>query len=386
MTKIYLIRHAEAEGNLYRRIHGHYDSLITELGRKQIEALKTRFEHIPIDAVYSSDLTRTRITASAIYVNHGLPLHTTTQLREVNLGIWEDVPWGNIEKTDRQQLIWFNSDPARWVIEGREPFEHVQERIARAIREIAEKHDGQTVAVVSHGAAIRSFLCMVLGYPSEEINRIPHFDNTAVTLLTVQDGEISVDYMGDTSHLTEELSTLARQKWWRAKSGINGGNLRFVPFDPGLDEERYLRYRQDAWRIANGAAEGFRPDVLDAAKHRFDSQPGALMLALQDDTVTGLIELDVSKGNDSNVGEVAFTYMEEPYRGTGLAIQLLGHAVSVYRALGRKTLRLETAAANERAVRFYRKSGFEQTGEETGAQGPLIVLEKDISKGFNECR
>ena len=29
MTTIYLIRHAEAEGNLYRRIHGWYDSLIT---------------------------------------------------------------------------------------------------------------------------------------------------------------------------------------------------------------------------------------------------------------------------------------------------------------------------------------------------------------------
>ena len=25
MTQIYLVRHAEAEGNLYRRIHGHYD-------------------------------------------------------------------------------------------------------------------------------------------------------------------------------------------------------------------------------------------------------------------------------------------------------------------------------------------------------------------------
>ena len=32
MTTLYLIRHAEAEGNLYRRIHGQYDSLITTMG------------------------------------------------------------------------------------------------------------------------------------------------------------------------------------------------------------------------------------------------------------------------------------------------------------------------------------------------------------------
>ena len=40
MTTIYLIRHAEAEGNLYRRIHGWYDSLITDNGFAQIKALE----------------------------------------------------------------------------------------------------------------------------------------------------------------------------------------------------------------------------------------------------------------------------------------------------------------------------------------------------------
>jgi probable phosphoglycerate mutase len=58
MTKIYLIRHAEAEGNLYRRAQGHWDGKITDLGRKQIEALADRFKDVRIDAVYSSDLSR----------------------------------------------------------------------------------------------------------------------------------------------------------------------------------------------------------------------------------------------------------------------------------------------------------------------------------------
>ena len=42
MTTVYLIRHAEAEGNLYRRVHGWYDSLITENGYRQIAALRGR--------------------------------------------------------------------------------------------------------------------------------------------------------------------------------------------------------------------------------------------------------------------------------------------------------------------------------------------------------
>ena len=39
MTTIYLIRHAEADGNLYRRAHGWYDSVITDRGYRQIAAL-----------------------------------------------------------------------------------------------------------------------------------------------------------------------------------------------------------------------------------------------------------------------------------------------------------------------------------------------------------
>ena len=42
-TRLFIIRHAEAEGNLYRRIHGWYDALITDNGFRQIEALARRF-------------------------------------------------------------------------------------------------------------------------------------------------------------------------------------------------------------------------------------------------------------------------------------------------------------------------------------------------------
>ena len=90
MTTIYLIRHAEAEGNLYRRIHGQYNALVTDNGYSQIAALKERFRDIHVDAVYSSDLFRTMTTAGAIYKPKGLTLHTDPDLREISMGEWED--------------------------------------------------------------------------------------------------------------------------------------------------------------------------------------------------------------------------------------------------------------------------------------------------------
>ena len=46
MTTIYIIRHAEAEGNRYRRIHGQYNSVVTARGWKQIAALAKRFSEL----------------------------------------------------------------------------------------------------------------------------------------------------------------------------------------------------------------------------------------------------------------------------------------------------------------------------------------------------
>ena len=83
MTTIYLIRHAEAEGNLYRIAQGQANSSITDRGERQIQALARRFADIPIDAVYASDLYRTCATASAIYKPKGLPLHRRRDLREI---------------------------------------------------------------------------------------------------------------------------------------------------------------------------------------------------------------------------------------------------------------------------------------------------------------
>ena len=65
-TKIYLIRHAEAEGNLFRVAHGQYNSTLTPRGYRQLRYLRDRFRDIHIDAVYGSDLLRAHATASAI--------------------------------------------------------------------------------------------------------------------------------------------------------------------------------------------------------------------------------------------------------------------------------------------------------------------------------
>ena len=157
MTTIYLIRHAEAEGNLYRIAQGQANSIITDRGWRQIQALERRFADIPVDAVYASDLYRTCATASAIYRPKGLPLHRRRDLREICVGVWEEKTWGEIAREDPEQLRNFNSALHLWHVEGAETPQAVQARLLAAVRDIAAANEGKTAAVFSHGCCWRLF-------------------------------------------------------------------------------------------------------------------------------------------------------------------------------------------------------------------------------------
>jgi probable phosphoglycerate mutase len=223
MTRIYLIRHAEAEGNLYRRAQGHWNGQVTSLGKKQIDALAERFEGLQIDALYSSDLSRAMETAEAIRRGRGIPLQTTPELREMCMGVWEGEAWGDIAWRYPEQMEYFGHDPARLSVPGSESFSHVQQRIENVLLEIAKRHDGQTVAVVTHGMAIRSFLCGVLGFCSSGIDGVLHGDNTSVSLIEVQDGKFKAEFYNDNSHLARIFPHLPN------RNGARGGSVRITP-------------------------------------------------------------------------------------------------------------------------------------------------------------
>ncbi len=381
MTRCYIIRHAEAEGNLYRRIHGWYDSLITDNGYRQIAALKGRFEHEPIDAVYSSDLFRTRTTAGAIYRSHGLELHTRPDLREIGVGVWEDRTWGDLERHDGAGLARFNHSAPDFRVQGGETFARVQARMKRAVLELAAAHPDQTIAVFSHGTAIRCLQGAVRGLGPGEMDGLGHSDNTAVTCLEVEGDQIRLVYENDNSHLPEEISTLARQKWWKEQGGrLPDANLWFRPMDLEQETDAYLAARQEAWVGIHGPQIPFDGTgfVEDALRCWRQDPANAVWTAMRRDEPAGILQLDLERHAGEGVGYIPFVYMTPQRRKQGLGVQLLGQAVSVYRPLGRRYLRLRCAPDNGVAQRFYRKYGFYKVGEDRGARVTLDLLEKYI--------
>ncbi len=379
MTKIYLIRHAEAEGNLYRRVQGHYNGDITTKGYKQISQLAERFREIEIDALYASDLKRTQKTAGAILKYHDLPLNINPCLKEVGMGVWEDQPWGNVAFDYPEQMEYFSNNPEKWKVEGGESFKDLKLRITNVLLELASKHDGQAIACVSHGMAIRTLISGVKGVPSERIHEILHGDNTCVTLLNVENGKIEIEYYNDNGHLPDNLSTFAGQKWWKAKDVIDCSNLRIMPMNLETESETYLRCYRDGWMASHGTMYGYSDEpYLRAALYASKKNPLSLMKALSVDKFVGIIELDTEHMAECGAGWISFCYLTEDLRGQSLGVQLLGHAVSVYRGLGRRTLRLHVAETNIPGIAFYEKFDFKRIGTAKGNLCTLWLMEKEI--------
>ncbi len=368
MVKLYLIRHGEAEGNLYRRMQGQYDSCITDLGWQQLEALGKRFQDIPLDAVYCSDLCRTMETAAVLCRPKGLPIHTDPRLREVHVGPWENLPFGNAAANQPEEMRLFSQDPLHWSLPGADTYAGVAHRALAALTDIAAAHPGQSVAVCAHGFLICAVLAgLIYGLDHPEL--VGRSTNTAVTLLTYDAGQFSLVFRHDASHLDDTLLRLHP----------SARNLCIRPMASNAVEE-YIRYRGDAWQVVYGNLNGFDGSGfwLDAQR-TIGPDPEAMVVGYLAEKPVGMIQLSPDRDKDKGVGYIPFLYLREPFRHQGLGIQLIGHAVSFYRKLGRTKLQLSVAPTNENAIRFYCKYGFRQIHKHRGRFGHLLLMEKDIS-------
>ena len=201
MTEIFLIRHTQAEGNLYRMMQGHWDGDVTPRGWQQIEALAERFRDVHPDAVYSSDLLRAYNTARAHAELRGLEVVPSEQLREVFVGDWEgklveDIlsEYGEAEYFER----WLG-DFGNYTFPCGECVWSAGARFEKEIRRIAENHRGQTVLIGSHAAVIRSFWAQISGVCRDRIaEELPFCTNAAYCILELRgDTLVPLEYSCD---------------------------------------------------------------------------------------------------------------------------------------------------------------------------------------------
>lgn len=359
MTSIYLIRHAEAEGNLYRIAQGQYDSILTDRGWRQVRALERRFEGVHIDAVYTSDLYRTCATSSAIYRSRGLKPQRRVGLREICVGDWEQKTWGEIARDQPEEMENFTHRLHLWKMEGAETPEQVRDRVLETIREIAAENDGKTIAIFSHGCAIRLVLATLQGYSMEELGKTPHGDNTAVSLLEAEGDRIRVIYRDDNSHL-KDPAYAQQEKVQNRANALEPG----LWFEPLRTEQMSLL----ADLVSASWEDGGAKQAFDRERLLMDAAERPTLIGYLAGDPVGVVQFGPEQG------WISLLCIREDVRRKGYGVQLIGQAVQHWRHWNAPALRI-SLPENVAAVSFFRDYGFYPVGNPEAGK---VLMEKNI--------
>ena len=210
MTRIYIVRHCEAVGNIKRIFQGHTDLDITELGAKQLEALQNRFGDIKLDRVFSSPLIRAKKTGLAIIGEKNIPLEINDGLIEINGGVIEGKEYAVVYNQFPDFKEMWTNHPENFAPENGETMLQAYERIWETILNIAKENKGKTIACATHGGVTRCLNCRLVKNDISKMNEIPFGYNTAVTLIEFDDNlNFKVIFYDDASHITDELMNKA---------------------------------------------------------------------------------------------------------------------------------------------------------------------------------
>ena len=318
MADIYLVRHCETEGNAARRAHAQSESLVTRKGIAQSRALAERFRDIKIDRLYSSDSYRSVMTLMPMAQEKNLPINLRLRLREITVGIWESLAWGDIARDYPVSHDEWSRHPWDHHVPGAGTFEQIAEQLYYELLLIADEvRDGSAVCM-SHSCTIKAGLCKILGRPLSDANKIGHSDNTCVSLIHVApDHSMEVSYIYDDRHLTPDLK--------RAWSGVAGSDINMSMTDVSTPEDRKDAETLLSW-MENDEAEKKQLQNLDLRKEEH------VAVSYLHGKPSGMVVIR------DRTGEVPLVYVVPELQGKGYGEQLLGHAIHAFRFSGREEL------------------------------------------------
>jgi broad specificity phosphatase PhoE len=153
MVRLLLIRHGEFDSQFQNRYIGQTDPGLSELGQKQILALRKQLDPFNVESIYSSDLTRCRETATLIAPEREIIF--VPQLREMNFGQWEGRTTAECERISPEDFQRWMQDPTSIAPPGGESLTELARRVRGFVASIDERHPGRSVALITHAGPIR---------------------------------------------------------------------------------------------------------------------------------------------------------------------------------------------------------------------------------------
>jgi probable phosphoglycerate mutase len=204
MTEFVVIRHGETDWNREQRFQGQSDPPLNATGLAQADRLARRLAAERADVLVSSDLLRARQTAEALARTWDASPLLRPGLREQAFGRLEGLQVPAIQAQFPQLWsLWLEHRADFALPDGGESLLAFQARVLADIRDLAARHAGARVAVVTHGGVLDMLWRAAHRLPLNGLRQCA-IPNTGINRLRWVDGLLQVTGWADAAHLAEE--------------------------------------------------------------------------------------------------------------------------------------------------------------------------------------
>jgi probable phosphoglycerate mutase len=201
MCEVLLVRHGEQQFRDNIPLGEALDAPLSELGRRQAEAVGERLKPARIGAV-CSPMKRAHDTAQAIARHHGLTPTIDSDLTEIDL--WQQAPQdkGLLDIYSKEELIDIYREISR--TRRHEAYPHVEDveafksRVVGAVDRIAGENEGHRVVIACHGGVINAYLAHLFRSAYDHLVPVHH---TSITVVRAADTRREVLTINDYSHV-----------------------------------------------------------------------------------------------------------------------------------------------------------------------------------------
>jgi broad specificity phosphatase PhoE len=240
MIRVFLVRHGESEANAKLIHQGQkVDTSLTPKGRGQAEKTAERLGREKIDAIYASDLKRTKETAEIISKNHKVKVILDKRLREFDAGDfinafngWEEFDKYKAAEAKKRGI----KDYEVTIPGGESEWDHFC-RIESILKEIIDSGH-KNVVIVAHGGTNRVFFWVIKHLQHSEIYNVEQH-NCCVNEMDFDDKKWAVHKINCFKHLdsgelveiiepSEKIFSLARDVQEKIKKVLPGAETRLI--------------------------------------------------------------------------------------------------------------------------------------------------------------
>jgi probable phosphoglycerate mutase len=193
MTDLVLVRHAETVWHAENRYAGVSDVALTPAGHEQAKLLAEWGGTAGLSEIWTSPLSRCRLTAAPCAAATGLSPRVDARLRELDFGSLDGKTKSEAQAAFPEIMDAYLRDPvANHFRDGEPPLEAAARAVA-CLRDIAAVQPDARILVVAHSTLIRLALCSLLGIELTLYrSRFPELFNCSLTELRIIDGQAGI--------------------------------------------------------------------------------------------------------------------------------------------------------------------------------------------------